>query len=149
MISFFVRGAPKGQPRPRAFARKFGDKWSARVYDAGTAEGWKSLVAVAYRETVGAVIAPIHGPVRLEVTFWMARPKSHRGAHGLKPSAPKAHVQKPDLDNLEKAVMDALTQIGAWLDDAQVCEKVSRRMWVPEDGGCEGAHIVIFEIKAE
>ena len=37
-IEFFVEGDPKPQPRPRAFARKIGNKFMARVYDAGTAE---------------------------------------------------------------------------------------------------------------
>ena len=48
-ISFSVDGEPKAQPRPKAFARNFGNKWQARVYDPGTAEGWKSLIAIAVK----------------------------------------------------------------------------------------------------
>jgi len=44
-IHFFVSGDPKAQPRIRAFAIN----GHARVYDPGTAEGWKSLIAVAAR----------------------------------------------------------------------------------------------------
>ena len=39
-------GIPKGQPRPRAFSRN----GHARVFDPGTAEGWKSAVAVAAQD---------------------------------------------------------------------------------------------------
>lgn len=45
-ITFFIHGDPKPQPRPRAFARRMGAKFVARVYDAGTAEGWKSQIAM-------------------------------------------------------------------------------------------------------
>jgi len=37
IFSTFARGAPKGQPRPRAFSRE----GKASVYDPGTAEGLK------------------------------------------------------------------------------------------------------------
>lgn len=119
-IRFFVAGEPKPQPRPRAFARKFGDKWQARVYDASTAEGWKSLIANAAREHVP--FPPLQGPVRCQIEFRMPRPKAHfRSGGRLKPTAPDWHINRGDRDNLEKAVLDALTQLGMWDDDSQVC----------------------------
>jgi len=51
-ITFFVPGEPKGQPRPRAFARKMGDKFVARVFDAATAEGWKGAIAAVAQPSV-------------------------------------------------------------------------------------------------
>lgn len=122
-VSFFVSGEPKGQPRPRAFARKMGGKFVARVFDAGTAEAWKSCIAAAAAQHKPA--EPIAGPVRLRLCFYLARPKGHYTAgmieRGLRATAPHYHTGKPDADNLAKAVMDALTQCGwYWLDDAQV-----------------------------
>lgn len=123
-ISFFVSGEPKGQPRPRAFARKMGNgKFCARVFDAGTAEAWKSAIAAEAAQHKPA--APISGPVRLRIAFYLARPKGHyiagKQERGLKADAPRWHTGKPDADNLAKAVMDALTQCGwFWGDDAQV-----------------------------
>lgn len=114
-IVIWVDGVPKGQPRPRAFA--FHGK--ARVYDPGTAEGWKSSVAFAAKPFLPA--SPIDCPVRLWIQFNMPRPKSHLRKDGsLKPSAPLNFTAKPDADNLAKAVMDALTTIGFWKDDAQI-----------------------------
>lgn len=123
-ISFFVAGVPKGQPRPRAFARKMGNgKFVARVFDSGTAEAWKSQIAA----TAGLhrPAEPISGPVRLRIRFFLPRAKGHfvggKPERGLKAGAPTHHTGKPDADNLAKAVMDALTQCGwFWVDDAQV-----------------------------
>ena len=122
-ISFFVSGEPKGQPRPRAFARKMGGKFVARVFDCGTAEAWKSCIAAAAAQHKPA--APISGPVRLRIAFHLPRPKGHYTSgkieRGLRATAPNYHTGKPDADNLAKAVMDALTQCGwFWADDAQV-----------------------------
>ena len=119
-IEIVVYGAPKGQPRPRAFSRG----GHASVYDPGTAEGWKGQIAIAARPFRPA--APWEGPVRVSIVFRFARPKSHygrkKGEQHLKIDAPRYHTAKPDADNLAKAVLDALTTLGMWRDDAQVCQ---------------------------
>lgn len=139
-MTFFVTGDPKGQPRPRAFAFK----GHARVYDAGTAEGWKSLVAAELKlRWDGNKIA---GPIAVELCFHMRRPKSHYGAKGLKPSAPQCwHTQKPDADNLAKAVLDALTQCGLWQDDDQVASLTVEKVWC--DGGAAGCRIEVVSLE--
>lgn len=130
-ITFFVRGEPKAQPRPKAFAKRFGQQWTARVYTPGTAEEWKSQIALAANEH--APLIPYSGPLYLDLTFWFPRPKSHyRGGdpnRGLKPNAPTYHTGKPDRDNLEKAVMDAMTVLGFWQDDGQVCDGPIRKFY--------------------
>lgn len=137
-IQFHVDGEPKAQPRPRAFARKMGGKFVARVYDAGTAEGWKSAVAAAALPHRPA--RPLDGPLSLMLVYSMPRPKSHyrsgKRSHELKDGMTANHTQKPDLDNLTKAVLDALTQIGMWRDDSQVCEKREVKVW-SERGGVD------------
>jgi len=116
-ISFFVPGIPKAQPRPRAFARKILGKWTARVYEAGSAEEWKSAIALAARAHLPK---PLAG-AEITITFWMPRPKSHFGKNGLKQNARSWPTTKPDLDNLVKAVIDTLTKLGFWRDDSCVC----------------------------
>jgi Holliday junction resolvase RusA-like endonuclease len=142
-ISFSVAGDPKGQPRPRAFAmRGVGGKYSARVFDPGTAEAWKQQIAVAAMPMRPP--APFTGPVALKIAFVFRRPKSHFRSNGeLKPDAPRYSTAKPDADNCAKAVMDALTQLGAfWRDDAQVVEL---RVW-KDYGKTGGALVEISEI---
>ncbi len=115
-----VLGDPKPQPRPRAFALH----GKARVYDLGTAEGWKGLVGLQAEPQKPSV--PLTGPIAVTITFYFRRPKSHfisnKTDRPLKQKAPTYHTNKPDRDNLEKAVLDALKVIGMWRDDCQVCE---------------------------
>lgn len=130
-----VHGEPKGQPRPRAFAMK----GKARMYDPGTAEGWKASVAHAITTARGDQ-PPMDGAVCLRATFIMPRPK-----YLLKRSSPPGrlpHTSKPDADNLLKAVMDAMTQIGVWRDDAQVSETLVLKRYAAISE-VPGAEIVI------
>lgn len=113
-IEFNVWGIPKAQPRAKPCIR--GKR--AGVYDPGTANDWKSMVRAAAREQWnGQAFA---GPVVVYVRFFMPRPKSHFNKKGLKVDAPHFVTSKPDLDNLEKSLLDALTNLGMWRDDAQV-----------------------------
>lgn len=125
-MSFRAQGIPKGQPRPRAFARN----GRARVYDPGTAEGWKSDIAAAARPVLPA--APLTGPVVLRIDFFFPRPKNHYVKAGLRIGAPLWHRSKPDADNAAKAVMDALTTLGAWEDDAQVVTLIVRKYYAAD-----------------
>jgi Holliday junction resolvase RusA-like endonuclease len=102
----FVNGVPKAQPRPRMTA-------SGHVYNPSSADAWKEQVKASFyscrRPTITA-------PVRLRVSFFLPRPK------GMKTAGEYAvpHGKKPDVDNLLKAVMDAMTDAGVWKDDALV-----------------------------
>jgi len=144
-IAFFVSGDPKAQPRPRAFAR--GGK--VRMYDPGTAEGWKGLIAAAAKQHRPP--APLTGPVYLTILYLLRRPKSHfhTGKHAgeLKPTAPDFHAGKRfDLDNLSKAVMDCFTQLGFWEDDGQVALLGVEKHWTRQDGRA-GAFISLEAIQ--
>lgn len=134
-------GTPKGQPRPRAFVRN----GRAAVYDNGTAESWKSDVAKACADLEGR---RLHQSLGVVLAFYMPRPKSHFTAKGaLKPLSPRfLHDKKPDVDNLAKAVLDALTGIGAWLDDDQVCELTARRYYEQSGSFPAGCVIRIIEL---
>ena len=106
VYQLFVRGIPKAQPRPRMAA-------SGHVFNPKSADAWKAEIKatfMAFRKRI------ITGPVHLSVTFFMPIPK------GMKVNEDEfiPHIKKPDTDNLLKAVMDSLTQIGVWKDDSQV-----------------------------
>jgi len=135
-------GEPKGQPRPRAFVRA----GRAAVYDAGTAEGWKSAVATACKPLEGR---GLDTPLMLILTFHMPRPKGHFGAKGLlERHACTLFVRKPDADNLAKAVMDAMTMIGVWRDDDQVTDLVVRKRYA-DPGTPAGCRIQIHQVAEE
>ncbi len=128
MISFHVDGAPQGQPRPRA---RYG-KGPRGVYNPpGKAKGWI--------KTVEAVVAqrrpsdPIAGAVHVSLMFALQRPKSHfgtgRNSRRLKKSTPVDHMQTPDIDNLAKLILDCLTRLRYWHDDAQVIKLEVSKRW--------------------
>lgn len=138
-LTFQVTGEPKGQPRPRAFARKMGSVHVARFYDSDVADVWKSAVQIALLEMLKQTRWELTlGPVSVSLTFAMPRPKSHFGAKGLKPSAPVAHVGKPDVDNLAKLILDQLTRSGnVWRDDSQVVSLTVHKFYaVGAEQGC-------------
>ena len=56
------------------------------------------------------------------------------------------HTAKPDADNVVKAVMDALTQIGMWRDDALICEQQVTKDYASKSGST-GAVIQIYTLK--
>lgn len=89
------------------------------------------------KRTIGAaahciVRKPITAPVMLDIRFRFERPQSHFTTKGLRAIAPTSHTQKPDIDNLVKAVLDGMNQI-AWLDDKQVIEVRARKDWCVVD----------------
>jgi crossover junction endodeoxyribonuclease RusA len=85
-----------------------------------------------------AAESPITDPVRVNVWFIYARPKSHygtgRNAGIVKASAPYYKASAPDLDKLQRALGDALTQAGILRDDALIVAWNSAKVYgaVPE-----------------
>jgi crossover junction endodeoxyribonuclease RusA len=102
----------------RGFVRKGGKGVILTAANTKT-EPWRQDVAA---QAIKAGVECISlGPVRLRVTFYLARPSSR----------PKKHQWpdvRPDLDKLARSVLDALTSI-AWRDDAQVCEITARKVY--------------------
>jgi crossover junction endodeoxyribonuclease RusA len=100
-----------------------------------------------WREAIRAevqrqVMVPLAGAVHCEITFRMPRPQGHygtgRNAGQVRPGAPAYPASKPDLDKLIRAVLDGLTDGGAWKDDGQVVALAARKMYVPTylSAGC-------------
>lgn len=72
------------------------------------------------------------GPVWMRLRFEFARPKSHRGAKGLRASAPKEHTQRPDVSKLVRSVEDALIGV-AYHDDSQIVGYEAEKVWGDRD----------------
>jgi len=85
---------------------------------------WEALATRA----PGMSLAPwIRGPVEVNITFTLPKPKS----------APKRRRtfadRKPDIDKLCRAVLDALTEVGALEDDARVVSLKAQKVFPGED----------------
>lgn len=116
----FIIGIPVPQGRPR-FAVVGG---FPRVYDPPKSRKWKEdirlqAISVKNREKWQTIEREI--PVYMDITFYMPKPKS----------CPKSRIfptVKPDLDNVEKAIKDALNGV-LYVDDAQVCEVHKKKVY--------------------
>lgn len=144
-LSFFVPGEPKAQPRPRAFSRG----GHTRMYDPGTAKGWKAAVACAARDAAKREWGQgrlMDAALRLDCWISFLRPKSHFRTNGqLKPSAPQRHTQRPDMENVLKGIADAITDAGVWRDDCLIVQQMSHKDWC-ESQAEQGALITIETI---
>jgi Holliday junction resolvase RusA-like endonuclease len=120
MIRFFVPGIPKPGGSKTAYTNKKTGKPIVTDSAGKANKDWRAVVALAGSEVFKY---PLNVPVRLEIIFWMPRPKNHygtgRNAGVLKPNAPSWHDKIPDGLKLRRTIEDALTGI-AWMDDAQI-----------------------------
>ena len=142
-LKFFVPGTPQGQPRAKA-TRRGG---FVRMYTPGSSDGWRNEVSKWARSewvTWNLHSDALEGPLKVSLTFHMKRPKSHFTKKGLRRDAPSWHASKPDRDNLEKLVLDAITKIGIWKDDNQVCCGEVQKIYTPI-GAQDGCWISITD----
>jgi crossover junction endodeoxyribonuclease RusA len=149
IYSRFIPGNPVPQPRQRHRGYIKNNKAMVQNYTAKNhpVQSWKDIIITTFIQ--GGLKKKITGPVKLDTTFMIPRPKSHyrtgKFSHLLKDSSPKYwHIQKPDRDNLEKAVMDALTDLGVWEDDCQACCGQPVKIW--DNDNKPGCHVVIREL---
>ena len=119
-----INGPPAAQPRART--GKYGNFYtpSKRI------QVWKEYIAVALMDKIPE--KPWEGPISVSMSFYMQRPK--RMLKKMSPDGELWHTQKPDIDNLEKAVLDVCTTQGVWVDDCQVCYTSIRKYWMTKDG---------------
>ena len=114
-VQFIVPFAPVAWQRAGVTWTNQGPKH----YTPEQTRAWKDIVAVYARRAMAGV-EPFAGAVKLELAFHVAIPESWpRWKREVANRGEIAPTVKPDLDNFEKAVKDALNEI-AWRDDAQV-----------------------------
>ena len=132
-IEFTVPAIPIAQPRPRAMAFA----GHARVYEPKQhpVAAFKASVRMAAKEAYSG--PPLQGPLRVDCTFVFPRPKSM--IWKKRPMQRERHAKKPDRDNCDKAVLDALSGL-MWADDCQVCAGQIEK-WIA--GGYEQPRVIV------
>lgn len=124
-ITFEIPCAPKAKGRPR-FTVRHG---FARAYTPAATEHAEHDVAVLAAQHAPSM--PHAGPVVIDLEFvlpvpasWSRKKQAAALAGDLRP------ISKPDRDNLEKLVLDALTRSGRWWrDDSQIVDGRSRKVY--------------------
>lgn len=138
---FRVYGDPVGQPRIQV--TKSGHAYTPDK--KGRLKAWKSAI----RSTWTSLQAwKFDGPTYVGITFLFPRPKSMKDKRDCR----IRYTQRPDRDNTDKTVLDALTDApkehfeGAWADDKIVCDGPIRKFWCARDE-TPGAIIDIRSLK--
>ncbi len=127
MLQVTISGKPQSMPRPRV--SKYGS-YIPRNKKAALEEVVAWLQTAKMLQNWTCTDQPVH----VAITFIHNRPKKLAG----KGRVPK-HT-RPDIDNLAKFYLDAITKAGIWKDDSQVCS-----LWLSDFYGStrEEEHVVI------
>lgn len=132
-IAIQVPGIPIPQGSKTAHVLK--GRAILRDANASKLKPWRKHVR-AVAEDATRYHDTITGPVRVWVRFTFNRPPSHyrtgRNAHLLKDQAPTYPTAKNDVDKLQRAIFDALTDAHVWKDDGQVVDVRARKFYADE-----------------
>lgn len=123
-VAFVVPGKPTGKGRPRAVARgKF-----VRMYTPEATATYESIVALAASQAMAGqplIAGPVEVVMRMVLPIpvsWSKRKQADALAGTLMPGT------KPDMDNVVKAIFDAINGI-VWNDDVQVVDLQARKRY--------------------
>lgn len=121
---FYVPGEPQGKARPR-FTR------IGRTYTPKKTVEYENQIKSAFAEAGGKYS---EYPVSIRITAMYAMPQSASKSKKQKMILGEIlPLKKPDLDNIAKAVCDALNGI-AYKDDSQVCRLAVIKQYGTEPG---------------
>lgn len=116
-------------PSPRPRFRVIGKFASA--YMPADYKKWKEAAADFIKRL--GVASPFTGAVRVKALFCVRKPRTS-----------KLRYPKPDIDNYEKSLYDAITDSGVvWADDTQIVENENAKAWTEGD---PGIHVTIKSI---
>ena len=99
---------PASRPRVSRWGTYYGKKYTQ----------WRKEAA----QLLAGNYVPFTGPLVVQVAHVCERPKKSPRVWPL-----------PDIDNLDKAILDALTTAGIWEDDSQIIELHSTKRFAAND----------------
>lgn len=112
LLAFEIKTTPVPQARPRFYVRHHGLKNFVGAYDPKQCKTFKEVIAwhARIKAMEQGLKAPLSGAISINLIFQM-------GENGKE----VYHTKRPDIDNLAKAVKDALKGI-IYADDSQIVE---------------------------
>lgn len=124
-VEFEIKGKPLGKMRHKNcrignFSRSYNPEFNVT---------YENLVKILYQEASTHYFA---GGIRLELKVFFDIPKStSKKKRELMLSGEILPLKKPDFDNVEKIITDALNKI-AYNDDCQICSNGGDRFYAEE-----------------
>lgn len=106
-----TRPIPKQRPRLSKFS----------VYTPKKTLDYEKLIAFEWKRRYKDLV--LKNAVKLDLLFCFKKAKSCKKDY---------HTQRPDIDNLEKAILDGLNKV-AFVDDCQVVELKSKKVFSDTD----------------
>jgi len=120
---FLIPGTPQALKRHRTY--RFGNK-NINVDPSSAAKENFLLQALEHRPP-----EPLREALAVTLQFCFARPKSHfrgKSSTRLKADAPHWHTGRPDVDNLQKFIMDSLNGT-FWHDDSCIASIKAEKIY--------------------
>lgn len=116
---FFINCRPVPQARPRFFLKHSNGRRWVGSYDPKHCANFKKLITSAVKSAIINNKYPLPSPLPLSLSI-----KFYMGIN----SKYEHHTQKPDIDNLAKAVLDSLNGI-IYYDDKQITTLHLYKFW--------------------
>lgn len=110
-IEINTRPVPKQRPRLSKFI----------VYTPKKTADYENLIAYEWKRRYKDLI--LTGAVKLDLVFVFKKAKTCKKT---------LHTQRPDIDNLQKSILDGLNKV-AFVDDCQVVELNSKKLFASTD----------------
>lgn len=142
--------------RPITQGSKVKTRWGMRDDNGETLKPWREAVKTAALDATAGMDAPAFtGPVEVYIDFYFDRPQTHyrtgRNAHLLRDGAPHrpSNLRSGDVDKLQRACFDALTDAAVWKDDCLVVDVRASKWFVKSVVGLDrpGVALTIREAR--
>ena len=124
VITFTVLGEPRGKQRPR-----FNPKTGRKPHTPGETVAYEKLIQWEYLRQCKNYRFPDDVPLRLDIVAYYGIPQS--ASKKKQEAMAKAYLRptkKPDYDNVQKIVGDALNKV-AYKDDSQIVDSRVQKFW--------------------
>lgn len=133
--TFTIRGRAVPQGSKKAFVNKHTGRAVITEQHGTRHKDWRRNVTLMAQNAPTRPEQPLEGPVAVYVDLRFSRPKNHyhhrKSGSVLRDDAPEYVATKAvgDIDKLERAIYDALTDAGWVRDDSQIASNRTIKRW--------------------
>jgi len=120
-ITVYIEPSPTQQSALRILKNKAGKMFVGKMSSSKASKWKKEFIAKVMKDRPDK---PYDFPLYVEITFEYPFLKKHKGEVDILPK-----TTRPDLDNLEKMVLDGLVEAGYMVDDSLVCSKHTHKLF--------------------
>lgn len=134
-LTFFIPGKVKPQARPRTITKGKGGRplGFARTFIPRDTRDYQAWIKSCAMDAMNGS-ALMDGPLHLTVIIQVSPPKSWSGKRKSLAISGEIHpTKRPDRNNIEKALEDALNEI-VWKDDAQIVRWTGAKIYSDDPG---------------